>query len=45
MSSEKAVLVLHVSLFVFLLVEVIHVELNDERVTCLWKEVRLECLK
>ena len=45
MSSEKAVLVLHVSLFVFLLVEVIHVELNRERVTCLWKEVRLECLK
>ena len=45
MSSEKAVVILHVSLFVFLLVEVIHVKLNRKRVTCLWKEVRLECLK
>lgn len=45
MPSEKSVMVLHVSLFVFFLVEVIHVKLNGERVTCLWKEVRLECLK
>lgn len=45
MSFEQSVVVLGVAEFGLLLVEVIHVELSDESFTCLWKEVRLECLK
>lgn len=29
----------------FPFMEIVHVELNEEGVTCLWKEVKLECLK
>lgn len=44
-SAEESVVVLGVPLLSLFLVEVVHVELNGGRSTCLWKEVRLECLK
>ena len=45
LSFEQSVVVLGVAEFGFFLVEIIHVELSDKSFTCLWKEVRLECLK
>jgi len=45
MHSEESVMVLSLAIFEFALVEVVHVELNGGNGTCLWKEVRLECLK
>jgi hypothetical protein len=37
--------VLSLSILVFPLMEIVHVELNLRILTCLWKEVRFECLK
>ena len=45
MPTEESMGVLHVSVLRFSFPEVVHVELNVFGFTCLWKEVKLECLK
>jgi len=45
MSFEQSVIVFGVTELSFFLVEIIHIELNKDSFTCLWKEVKLECLK
>ena len=44
-SFEQSMIVLGMAEFSSFLVKIIHVELNNDRCTCLWKEVKLECLK
>jgi hypothetical protein len=45
MHTKESMMILCLSVFDFTFMEIVHIQLNVERITCLWKEVRLECLK